>query len=264
LKHLLKRGIGSAIFASRFSGILLSNTAVVVAFHRVCNTTTPEGLSVSVPVFDRYCRFFKNYFDVVSLRELVSRLERGQKLNRELAITFDDGYRDNFENAAPVLDRLSLPATFFVVSQWIGSELVPWWDRKEGVRHPWMNWHQVQLLHRTGHDIGCHTRTHVDLGAVTGLEARTEILGARRELEDQLRASVELFAYPYGAPANMVESNRELVRTLGFRCCCSCHGGVITPRTDPFHLSRVPISPDSATPDHFAFDVALGRSVLAL
>ena len=241
MKQFVKRAVGSAIFASGLRDVLLRNTAVVVAFHRVYNAARPEGLTVSVPEFERYCQFFKDSFQVVSLLELVSRLERGQKLNRELAITFDDGYRDNFEHAAPVLERLSLPATFFVVTQWIGTDVVPWWDREEGVRYPWMTWEQVRSLHRSGFDIGCHTRTHVDLGAVSGLEAREEILGARHELEKQLGASVELFSYPYGKPSNLADSNRHLVSGSGFRCCCSSFGGVNTPNTNPFHIRRVPI-----------------------
>src|SRR5206468_51940 len=86
------------------------------------------------------------HFRVVSLRDLVHRLERGLALDRDLAITFDDGYRDNFENAVPVLEKLSLPATFFVVSQWIGTDVVPWWDSAQGARHPWMTWDQVRFI----------------------------------------------------------------------------------------------------------------------
>jgi peptidoglycan/xylan/chitin deacetylase (PgdA/CDA1 family) len=219
-------------------------------------------LTVSVPVFERYCQFFNDHFQVVSLREIISRLESGQKLNRELAITFDDGYLDNFENAAPVLDRLSLPATFFVVSQWIGTDLIPWWDRQQGVRYPWMNWDQVRTLTDRGFDIGAHTRTHVDLGAVDEGDAREEIFGARFELERRLNHPIELFAYPYGRRSNIADSSRHLVKAAGFRCCCSCFGGVIGPGTDPFDLPRVPISLANSSPLEFGFEVALGRSVL--
>jgi peptidoglycan/xylan/chitin deacetylase (PgdA/CDA1 family) len=213
-------------------------------------------------MFEAYCRFFKRHFRVVSLRDLVQKLERGEKLNRELAITFDDGYRDNFENAAPVLEKYGLPATFFVVTQWMGSDVVPWWDQKKGVRHPWMTWDQVRSLHQRGFDLGAHTRTHADLGTVSEREANEEILGARRELEKHLKAPVELFAYPYGGPGNLADANRLLVRGAGFRCCCSCFGGLIAPGTDPFHLRRVPISSREPSPHQFGFAVALGRSVL--
>src|SRR5882672_4606470 len=206
MRGLIKRLVGRTIFDSHLDAVLLRHSAVVVAFHRVQDTEIAEGLTVGVGLFEAYCRFFQRYFNVVSLGSLVDKLERGASLDRELAITFDDGYRDNFDHAAPILEKLGLPATFFIVTQWMGTEVVPWWDREIGVRHPWMTWDQVKSLHQRGFELGAHTRTHVDLGSVTNREARTEILGARRELEEQLSASVELFAYPYGRLANLADT----------------------------------------------------------
>jgi len=261
MREWVKRLVGRTIFESHLDALLLRNSAVVVTFHRVKDTETPEGLTVSVDLFEAYCRFFKRYFNVVSLGSLVAKLEDGVTLDRELAITFDDGYRDNFEHAAPVLEKLDLPATFFIVTQWMGTDVIPWWDRDIGVRHPWMTWDQVRSLHRRGFELGVHTRTHADLGSVTDQEAREEIVGARRELEEHVGARVELFAYPYGRLANLAETNRHLIQRSGFRCCCSCFGGVNAPGTDPFYLRRVPISSQYPSPLQFAFEVALGRSV---
>jgi peptidoglycan/xylan/chitin deacetylase (PgdA/CDA1 family) len=257
----IKSVLGRAILASPLSDILLRNAAVVVAFHRVTDAPDSDSLSVGARTFERYCRFFDRYFRVVSLGDLVDKLARGVRLNHELAITFDDGYRDNFENAGPVLRKLSLPATFFVVSDWIGTDVVPWWDRQQGFRHPWMTWEQVRSLHRQGFEIGGHTRTHVDLGAVPEIQAAGEIVGARRELEQRLGAAVDLFAYPYGGRDNIVNANRALVKTAGFRCCCSCFGGINQPGTDPFHLARIPITSWYASPGQLAFEAALGLSV---
>jgi peptidoglycan/xylan/chitin deacetylase (PgdA/CDA1 family) len=263
VRRALKRLLGHTLFASRLDALLLRNTAVVVAFHRVQDTVEPDdGLTVSVRMFERHCRFFRRHFRVVRLREIVEKLERGQRLNRELAITFDDGYRDNFESAAPVLEKLSLPATFFTVTRWIGTDVVPWWDRERQARHPWMNWDQVRALHRQGFDIGAHTRTHADLGRLSGAEAQREIAGARLDLERQIGAPVELFAYPYGGASHLTEANRELIKAAGFRCCCSGLGGTNPSGTDPFHLQRVPISLWHESPHQFGFEVALGRTAL--
>ena len=259
----VKRLLGCSLFASHLDAVLLRNTAVVVAFHRIQETDGSDSLTIDAGTFERHCRFFARHFRVVSLRNLVSRLEHGMRLDRHLAITFDDGYRDNFENALPVLEKLSLPATFFVVSDWIGTDVVPWWDRERGVRHPWMTWDEVRSLHRKGFEIGAHSRTHVDLGTVSQAEAREEILGARLDLERQLGASVESFAYPYGGRNHLSDASRELVKGAGFRCCCSGYGGINGPGTNPFELKRVPISTWYASPQQFGFEVALGRSVLA-
>jgi len=260
----MKGLFGRTIFASGLDAVLLRDAAVVVAFHRVQERAEPDdGLTIGVDLFERYCRFFRRHFRVVPLREIVEKLERGERLKRELALTFDDGYRDNFEVAAPVLERLSLPAAFFLVTRWIGTDFVPWWDRERGARHPWMDWDQVRALHGKGFDVGAHTRTHADLGRVAGVEAEGEIAGARLDLERELAAPVDLFAYPYGGAGHLSDANREAVRAAGFRCCCSVLGGVNATGQSPFHLRRVPISPWYESPGQFGFELALGRSVLA-
>jgi peptidoglycan/xylan/chitin deacetylase (PgdA/CDA1 family) len=263
VKAEVRRLLGRAVFGAGLDAVLLRNTATVVAFHRVHDTNEPEGLSVGVRAFEQYCRFFKEHFKVVSLGELVRRLEQGLSPHRELAITFDDGYLDNHDTAAPILERLGLPATFFVVTEWMGTAFVPWWDRVRNLRHPWMTWDHVRALHRRGFEIGAHTRTHVDLGVVSTDEAHEEIAGSRRELERQLGGAVGLFAYPYGRRHNLTDANLELVRAAGFRCCCSCFGGVNTRGSDPFRLARVAVTPWYDSPHHLGLEVALGRSEIA-
>jgi peptidoglycan/xylan/chitin deacetylase (PgdA/CDA1 family) len=260
VKQSIKDLFGGFMFASRLDGILLRNAAVVVAFHRVQDAPRSDVLSIGTGMFERHCRFFKEEFDVVPLRDLLERLERGLCIDHQLAITFDDGYRDNFVNAMPVLKKLSLPATFFVVSRWIGTATVPWWDREAGVRHPLMALDEIKALSQNGFDIGAHTRTHVDLGRVDGAMAWEEIAGARLDLEEQLGMPVDLFAYPYGRRENLTDENRDLVKAAGFRCCCSCYGGITTAGADPFQLPRVAISPWYASPRQFGFELAFGMT----
>ena len=263
MKASVKRLLGHGLFASNLDAVLLRNAAVIVAFHRIQQADRSDSLSIDVETFERHCRFYQRHFHVVPLRELVYRIAQGQPIDRHLAITFDDGYRDNFENARPVLEKLSLPATFFVVTEWMGTDVVPWWDEVRGVRHPWMNWDEVRALHARGFEVGAHTRSHVDLGKIPLLEARDEVLGARLELERQLGSRVESFAYPYGGRKHVTEANRQVVKSAGFRCCCSAYGGTNPAGTDPFFLKRVPVSPQHTSPHQFGFEVATGRSVLA-
>lgn len=237
--------------------LFLRDTAVVVAFHRVNRILADDGLTCDVELFEQFCRLFANYFDVISLGSLVERLEIGAPLDRELAITFDDGYQDNYQYAAPLLKALGLPATFFVVTQFVGTEVVPWWDRDLNVAQAWMSWDQVRWLHKEGFEIGSHTRTHANLWEVVGDKAWEEIVGSRMELEEEISARVDLFAYPYGGEEGMREENRKIVKAAGLRCCCSCYGGINMNRTDPFHLRRIPISSWYESPYQFACDVAL-------
>ena len=263
MRSLVKSLLGHGLFAAKLDAILLRNAAVIVAFHRVQDTDPLDSLSIDAATFERHCRFYRRHFHVVPLRELVTRMSAGRPIDRLLAITFDDGYRDNFENARPVLEKLSLPATFFVVTEWMGTDVVAWWDRARGVSHPWMDWDQVRDLHRRGFDVGAHTRSHVDLGAVAPMAARDEVIGARLQLEQELGARADLFAYPYGGRRHVTETCREIVKSAGFRCCCSAFGGINPVGTDPFRLKRVPVSPGHRSPHQFGFEVATGRSVLA-
>jgi len=255
VKGRTKSALGRVLFATGVGRRLLGRAAVVVTFHRVQNGADPRGLSVSSEMFEQCCRFFKDAFHVVPLGELIARLERGRPVDRCLAITFDDGYADNFDNARPVLEALSLPATFFIVSGWMESGVWPWWDREQGIRHRWMTWTQVRELHTRGFEIGAHTRTHVDLGRADEALAVEEIGGARRDLEERLGARVDLFAYPYGGRDHLTEANRAVVKAAGFRCCCSCYGGLAAADVDPFRLQRVAVSGGYDSPAQFALDL---------
>jgi len=75
-------------------------------------------------------RFLRRYANVVDLADAVSALRAGRRLPpRAVAITFDDGYRDNLDIAIPILEEYGLPATFFLVPDFLSGELTPWWER---------------------------------------------------------------------------------------------------------------------------------------
>lgn len=252
--------IGRSLVATRLHRAVLRSRGIVVAFHRVNDDLPEDSLTRTSRDFERFCRFFKAHFDVTTLDDMVTRLENKQSIAGTLAITFDDGYRGNFLTAAPILRDLGLPATFFVVTRFIGTDVVPWWDRELPIQPGWMTWDHVRQLDRDGFHIGAHTQTHVDLGVVDGEEAEREICGSRTDLEEKLGHAATMFAYPYGQRKNIVESNRARIKSAGFRCCVSCHGGLARPDDDPFHLQRVPLSPWFQTPEQFAFEVLMRRS----
>jgi len=246
--------LGRGIVSSGLHRVFLRGSAVIVAFHRV-NDALNDSLTTSSRSFEAFCRFFQANFDVICLDDLVQRLTAGESIQNAVAITFDDGYIDNFEVAAPILRKLALPATFFVATSFLGSTTIPWWDRELSERPSWMTWDNVRTLSKEGFDIGAHTRTHVDLGAVDGAEAVAEIVGSREDLREQLGKAPEHFAFPYGQPSNLSESNRQRVRDAGFKSCVSCFGALTEPRTDPFHLPRVAIAPWLRSPEQFVFDI---------
>jgi peptidoglycan/xylan/chitin deacetylase (PgdA/CDA1 family) len=259
VKHAVKAALGQGLLGLRVHQMIDAERGLIVAFHRVNRLATTDGLTVTPEKFEGFCRFFSRYFTVVTLATFIQALEEGRSVGGMLAITFDDGYLDNYDIAAPILKRLNLPATFFVTTRFIGSEIVPWWDQEIGMVFPWMNWDQVRALHAQGFEIGAHTRNHTDLGQVAGDAAMDEIQGSRSDLEDQLGAPVQFFAYPYGREHQIMESNRDLVAQAGFRCCCSCYGGSNTKATSPLFVRRQPISSWFSSPFELGFEFATLR-----
>jgi hypothetical protein len=107
---------------------------VVVLFHRVTDEIPEDGLTVGTARFRSICRMLRDRFHVVPLAEVFRLIRSGEPIPpRTAAITFDDSYRDNLE-AAHVLSTYGLPATFFIPTAYVGTDLVYDWDRELPVR----------------------------------------------------------------------------------------------------------------------------------
>ena len=217
--------------------------ACVVAFHRVWDGSRDE-LSYPPAAFAELCRYWRDHFEMLTLDRLLARHRHGDVATHPtLAITFDDGYADNAEVAAPILDRLGLGATFFVTTGYIGTEQRFAWDR--GLARParLMRWEQVRELHRAGFGIGSHTVSHARLSQTPDASLRWELDASRRRLEAEMGEAVLDFAYPFGGPEDCGEAARGAIASAGYRSCFSCHGGLIRTGESAYRLRRVSISP---------------------
>jgi peptidoglycan/xylan/chitin deacetylase (PgdA/CDA1 family) len=254
----IKALLGRALFQSRIYRLFFRNKAVIVLFHRVDDRYAGNPITCSNKEFREFCDFFQHYFVVVSLGNFVEKLKRGGDISRNLVVTFDDGYRDN-RRAADELRRRGMAACFFIATDFIGSDRVPWWDEQSGIRSEWMSWDHVRSLHADGFELGAHTKNHVDLGVVVGDEAREEIAGSRQRLAVETGAPIDLFSYPYGRKHQITEENRQAVRDAGLVCCPSAYGGTVRGGEDPFFICRTPISPWHISPYQFGFESMLSR-----
>lgn len=98
-------------------------------YHRVAAPAfDPWQLCVSAENFNEQVSILKQEFNVVSVGELVQQLKNGHVVNNSVCITFDDGYADNYLSAKPVLEKYHCPATFFIATDYIGSQQLFWWD----------------------------------------------------------------------------------------------------------------------------------------
>lgn len=256
-KRWIKHGLGRALSRFGVHRTALRDRAVIALFHRVDDRLEGDHLSCSRAEFEDWCGFLKRHFTVVSLTELLDRVRRGQDISGLAAITFDDGYLDNHRNAAPILRRFGLPASFFVATEFIESDTVPWWDEELTHRLEWMTWDDVRDLSAQGFDVGAHTMNHVDLGVVGPEEAEREIRGSLERLEHELGRPVPHFSYPYGRREQITPENRERVKHTGFVSCLSAYGGLVRPGDDPYTIERTPVSPWYLSPYQFLFEIVV-------
>ncbi len=163
-------------------------------------------------------------YHTISQTQLFHALFDGTRLpSKPVMITVDDGYVDDVQQILPVLLRLHMVATFYIIT---------------GRYHEqgFVNETQVRRLDATGMDVGAHTRTHVPLNAIPVAAMRAEVDGSRRDLQRVLGHFVYFFAYPYGAydPAVVAE-----VRRAGFVLAVTTNGGTTASALAPLTLPRI-------------------------
>ena len=108
---------------------------IVLNYHRIGNYLEAIGdpgvYSATAAEFDQQLQFLKQEFDFVDPKRLdqsLADIGAGKTKRASVMLTFDDGYKDNFENAVPLLCKHSLQAAFFIPSEFIDSRQIPWWD----------------------------------------------------------------------------------------------------------------------------------------
>ena len=105
-------------------------TCQILAYHRVNDENDHFSPAISTNAFARQMEILKKRFTVCSLDRLLVGIQTGDLPENAVAVTFDDGYRDNYINAFPVLSRYSIPATIFLATGAIGSSgMLLWHDR---------------------------------------------------------------------------------------------------------------------------------------
>ncbi len=145
-------------------------------------------------------------------------------------ITFDDGFSNNWLNALPVLEKAQAPAIFFVTTQHVSDprDWLPWkrelarrlepFSPAREVLDELFSGVEVDVLRSTaGHrllTVGAHTVSHPRLPGCSADELETELVGARRQLQDWVGGEVALMAYPFGAYDRRVA---EAVDSAGYR-----------------------------------------------
>jgi peptidoglycan/xylan/chitin deacetylase (PgdA/CDA1 family) len=160
-----------------------------------------------------------------------------------VALTFDDGFRNVHEHGLPILARHGFQAIEYLVADLLGGTNT--WEQAEGeAPEVLMDESRVREWLAAGHWIGSHTRTHPWLTRLSLEQAREEVGGSKRQLEDRFGVAIEHFCYPYG---DWNVSVRDLVIEAGYRTACTVEPGVNTPATSAYELRRFTVRYPSRT-----------------
>lgn len=199
------------------------------------------GLSVPPSLFKKQTSFLaKRGFEVFSLENL----DQSFQSTKPISITFDDGYQDFSDAAAPILSQFNFTGTVFLVSDLLGQENR--WDVELG-EHParLMNEKTIVELAQKGFEFGSHTRTHVHLDQVETAVQEEQIISSRTRLVETLGLPINTFCYPYGG---FNDTSVELTRKAGYSCAVTTQKGLNTKETDRFRLNRIAVRNDTLMP----------------
>ncbi|MFH1380232.1 MAG: polysaccharide deacetylase family protein [bacterium] len=172
-------------------------------------------------------------------------------------ITFDDGYRNNYEIAAPLLKEFGYTGVFFVAVEALGKDNF-WHNPAAEARIPMMNTGALLHMIADGHEIGSHTLTHPNLERVGDTTLYEEIVLSKKKLSELVKKQIVSFAYPYGKGA-YTDRVQAVMKNSGYSYACSIKQGKADLGASPYQLKRLLIRGDDTMFD-FHLNLTRGKS----
>jgi peptidoglycan/xylan/chitin deacetylase (PgdA/CDA1 family) len=250
-KQLLKNGVYRTI-GETVSGVgaldgEADRTLRVLMYHKV-NDLWPNPTTVPTAVFAEQMALLEALgYTPVSLDAVLAHYLDGAPLPaRAVLLTFDDGYRDNLENALPILREHGYPAVLFVPIGFLDdARPLPHEEslRLLGVRNETVDWDELAELEAGGIRVESHGIGHRPLSELEPAEATREIALSKLRLEDRLGREVVAFAFVKGSLADYRPEHASLVQQAGYRLAFTSVSGANGPDTDRFRLRRYNVEP---------------------
>jgi peptidoglycan/xylan/chitin deacetylase (PgdA/CDA1 family) len=220
----------------------------ILTYHRVNDHHPQDRLTVHPAAFREQMEALAAVGrPVLALGDALPALRGAAPLPRgAIALTFDDGYADNFSDALPILDRLGFKATFFVATGYLGTANTLERYRACCARDGMLDWDQVRELRARRHEVGGHGRAHRELGALSPGEAAAELEGCAADIASHTGERPRLFCYPRGSESPLV---RELAAAHGFEAACTVYPGTNPPGGPLLALRRTEVAAADAIAD---------------
>jgi len=253
MNHITFKRLGRPVMASvayfggycALAGRLGANcSARILSYHSIGDHPA-DPYAVRTEDFANQMAYLAERFTVLSMDQLADRLGEEKPLPpRAVAVTLDDGYRDSYTQAYPILARLGIPATIFLPVGLIGSHTsVRAVDSM--IQAEFLTWDQVREMDSGALvAFGSHTMSHVSLTRLPSSELEYELARSKAELEAQIGRRVPGFAYPYGTVRDFNPEMARAVAAAGYSWAVTGVSGVNHRRSSLFTLRRTKIESD--------------------
>jgi peptidoglycan/xylan/chitin deacetylase (PgdA/CDA1 family) len=219
------------------------NKVMILCYHGVSPQPEDDGQTVHQDNFSAQLAYLARHYRVISLEAYAQcRKEKIPVPERSVILTFDDGYRNFWSAALPILDRYHFPATLFVVTNHLedGAEadLAMEWKPKDD--HGYVTWRQIEAAEgRHQMQIGSHSVSHPMLSHCSPEQVEQEIQESRKILGARLKRAPIAFAYPFGDYGGRA---RDYLRTAAYGCAVTTDDGFNGSNTDSYLLRRMGIA----------------------
>lgn len=211
----------------------------VTLLYHIINRSVCDKIALAEEAFEAQLSYLQtNGYTVLSLEQAIDILEGTHTApRRAILLTFDDGYRDNFSTALPLLQSYGMVATEFVISAYVGRNNR--WNPKACYDVNHMTWDELRLWQQAGCSIGGHTHTHLCMTRLDEIELYGEVVRNKSVLEEHLETPMRAFSYPYGAFNPLVQ---HVVSEL-YEVAFAVDNGDMLPHTARHTRHRLTVSP---------------------
>lgn len=218
----------------------------VIMYHRVIKDESEKGVHgtyVTVEQFEEQMKYLKKKgYETVTFKDLLNNRykQRFDKDKKWIMLTFDDGYKDNYENAFPILKKYQFKGIIYVLD---GIEYNKWDVDNPGnpeKRFTLMNQEELLEMQNYGIEFGGHTSTHPRLADLSIENVKSEIINSKSNIEKIVGRELLSFAYPYGS---LNEEVKRIPQEAGYKFAVATDSGSIVFSDDLFEIRRIGIFP---------------------
>jgi len=229
---------------------------VILMYHSIGNNKAQ--FTVKPEAFEKQMSFLRSSGrECLKLSEFASRLKSGTLPKNAVAVTFDDGYVDNYDLALIILKKYSIPATILISTGYIGKNFTT----SNGILIRIMDEENIrELLKEDLIECMSHSHSHGILRDMKREDVVKDVKASQNVICNLTGKHPTGFAYPYGKYS---DDTVDIVRSLGFQSAVTVEEGIVAPHTDPLRLPRMAISATTSMAE-FKCKVAKPRSYLAI